>query len=68
MLCSTKSIAKVLAPKQFFRLLDKAYKMILDISRTNQMTYKTKNLWAKNLEMWKNLPFHIKSSENLQVF
>lgn len=50
------------------RLVREAYKIFLDIPRTNQVTYGTKSLRTYGPKFWKSLPVQIKSFENLQVF
>ena len=44
------------------------YKLNLDIPKWNQKTfgYKSLNLLGPNI--WKNLPYHVKSSENVDTF
>lgn len=60
--------------KDFFKLrktsqlVRNPYKMSLDIPRTNQVRFETKNFRKYELKLCKTLPFDIKPSNNLQVF
>ena len=44
------------------------YKLNLDIPKWNQRTLNYKSLKAVGPKIWNNLPYHIKSSDNLDTF
>ena len=44
------------------------YKLNLNILRRRQVTFGTKSLESLGPKIWNNLPYHIKSAENLNVF
>ena len=44
------------------------YKLNLNIPRKRQVTFGTKSLESLGPKIWNNLPYHIKSAENLNVF
>ena len=44
------------------------YKLNLDIPKWNQITFGYKSLKVLGPKIWNNLPHHIKSSENLDIF
>ena len=44
------------------------YKLNLDIPKWNQKTYGYKRLKVLGPKIWNNLPYHVKSSENLDTF
>ena len=44
------------------------YKLNLEISKSNQVSFGTKSLRMQGPWEWNALPFHIKSKENLQAF
>ena len=44
------------------------YKMNLSIHEWNQVTFGSKSLRALGPRIWNNLPYHIKSSENILIF
>ena len=44
------------------------HKLNLNIPRKRQVTFGTKNLESLGPEIWNNLPYHMKSAENLNVF
>ena len=44
------------------------YKLNLSILRKRQVTFGTKSLESLGPKIWNNLPYHIKSAENLNVF
>ena len=44
------------------------YKLNLDIPKWNQKTYGYKSLKVLGPKIWNNLPYHVKSSENLDTF
>ena len=46
----------------------KQYKLNLNISRKRQATFRTKSLESLGPKICNNLPYHIKSAENLNVF
>ena len=48
--------------------LREQYKLKLNIPRKEQVTVGTKSLEILGLKPWNNLPCHIKSAENLNVF
>ena len=44
------------------------YKLNLDIPKWNQRTFGYKSLKVLGSEIWNNLPYHVKSSDNLDSF
>ena len=44
------------------------YKLNLDIPKWNQRTFGYKSLKVLGPKIWNNLPYHVKSSENLDTF
>ena len=44
------------------------YKLNLDISKWNQRTFGYKSLKVLGPKIWKNLPYHVRSSDNLYTF
>ena len=44
------------------------YKLILDVSAINQVSFDDKSLRHYGPRIWNSLPFHINSSENLEAF
>ena len=46
----------------------KQYKLNLEISKSNQVSFGTKSLHIQRPMVWNALPFHIKSKENFQTF
>ena len=44
------------------------YKLNLDIPKQNQKTFGYKSLEVLGPKRWNNLPYHVKSSENLDTF
>ena len=44
------------------------YKLNLDIPKWNQITFGYKSLKVLGPKIWNNLPYHVKSSENLDTF
>ena len=44
------------------------YKLNLNIPRTRQVTFETKSWESVGPKIWNNLPYYIKSAENLNVF
>ena len=44
------------------------YKLNLDIPKWNQRTFNYKSLKVVGPKIWNNLPYHIKSSDNLDTF
>ena len=44
------------------------YKLNLDISKWNQITFDYKSLKVLGPKIWNNLPCHVKSSDNLDTF
>ena len=44
------------------------YKLNLDIPNWNQRTFGCKSLKVLGPKIWKNLPYHVKSSDNLDTF
>ena len=60
--------------KQIFELrlssrpVREQYKLNLNIPKNSQVTFGTKSLESLGAKIWNNLPDHIKSSKNLNVF
>ena len=54
--------------KQTQRPVREKYKLNLEIPKWNQVTFGAKSLKIYGPKMWNNLPYHIKSSENLETF
>ena len=50
------------------RPVGEQYKLNLNILKKRQVTFGTKSLKRLGPKMWNNLPYHIKSAENLSVF
>ena len=44
------------------------YKLNLDIPKWNQRTFGYKSLKVLGPKIWNNLPYHVKSSDNLDTF
>ena len=44
------------------------YKLNLDVPTVNQVSFGDKSLRYYGPKIWNSLPFHIKSSENLEAF
>ena len=44
------------------------YKLNLDVPAINQVSFGDKSLRYYGPKIWSSLPFHIKSSENLEAF
>ena len=44
------------------------YKLNLEITKSNQVSFGTNSLRIQGPRVWNTLPFQIKSKENLQVF
>ena len=44
------------------------YKLNLNIPRKKQVAFGTKSLEILGLKIWNNLPYHVKSTENVKVF
>ena len=44
------------------------YKLNLDIPKWNQKTFGYKSLKVLGPKIWNNLPYHVKSSDNLDTF
>ena len=54
--------------KENKRLVRKQYKLNLETPEWNQVTFGAKSLKVYGSKVWNNLPFHIKTSENLVQF
>ena len=54
--------------KQTQRPVRDKYKLNLETPKWNQVTFGAKSLKIYGPKMWNNLPYHIKSSENLEIF
>ena len=50
------------------RVVRSNYKLNLDVPTINQVSFGDKSLRYYGPKIWNSLPFHIKSSENLEVF
>ena len=50
------------------RVVHSNYKLNLDVPTINRISFGDKNLRYCESKIWNSLPFHIKSSENLEVF
>ena len=50
------------------RLSRENYKLNLEISKLNQATFGTKRLRSYGQQIWNALPYHIKTSDNLNSF
>ena len=50
------------------RAIREQYKLNLNIPRKKQATFGTKSLEIIDPKIWNNISYHIKSSENLNVF
>ena len=44
------------------------YKLNLEIPKSNQVIFGTRTLWSNSLKIWNTLPYHIKTSKNLNSF
>ena len=54
--------------KENKRLVREQYKLNLETPELNQLTFEAKSLKVYGSKVWNNLPFHIKTSENLVQF
>ena len=54
--------------KENKRLVSEQYKLNLETSKWNQVTFGAKSLKVYRPKVWNNLSFHIKTSENLNQF
>ena len=54
--------------KENKRLVREQYKLNLETSEWNQVTFGAKSLKVYRPKVWNNLSFHIKTSENLNQF
>ena len=54
--------------KKSSRAVRSNYKLNLDVPTINQVSFGDKSLRYYGPEIWNSLPFHIKSSENLEAF
>ena len=61
----TKNLFKV---RKTNRALREQYKLNLEISKSDQVSFGTKSLGIQDPRVWNALPFQIKSKENLQSF
>ena len=52
----------------FSRPVREQYKLNLNIPRARQVTFGTKSQESVGPKIWNNLPYYIKSAENLNVF
>ena len=50
------------------RVVHSNYKLNLDVPTINRISFGDKNLRYYGSKIWNSLPFHIKSSDNLEVF
>ena len=50
------------------RLTREKHKLNLEIPKSNQVRFGTKSLRYLDPKVWNSLPYHIKSSENLNIF
>ena len=50
------------------RLTREKYKLHLEIPKPNQATFGTRNLRSYGPKIWNALPYHIKTSDNLNSF
>ena len=50
------------------RVQRQQYKLNLQITKSNQLSFGTKSPRIQGPKVWNTLPFHIKSKENLQAF
>ena len=50
------------------RAVHSNYKLNLDVPTINQVSFGDKSLRYYGPKIWNSLPFHIKSSENLEAF
>ena len=50
------------------RLTREKYKLNLEIPKLNQATFGTKSLRSYDPKIWNALPYHIKTSDNLNSF
>ena len=51
--------------KYIDRLTREKYKLILEIPKPNQVIFKTRRLRSYGSKIWNELPYHIKTSGNL---
>ena len=58
----------ILQGKENKRLVSEQYKLNLETSEWNQVTFGAKSLKVYRPKVWNNLSFHIKTSENLNQF
>ena len=61
-------MTETLEPRLSSRPAREQYKLNLNISRKKQVTFWTKSLESLGPKICNNLPYHIKSAENLNVF
>ena len=54
--------------KKYNRAVRDRYKLHLNISRTNQVTFRTNSLKCYGTKVWNALPFNIKTAGNLSAF
>ena len=54
--------------KENKRLVREQYKLNLETPEWTQVTFEAKSLKVYGSKVWNNLPFHIKTSENLVRF
>ena len=61
-------INNIFKVKENKRLVREQYKLNLDTPEWDQVTFGAKSLKVYESKVWNNLPFHIKTSENLVQF
>ena len=61
-------INNIFKVKENKTLLTEQYKVNLETSEWNQLTLGVKNLKVCGPNIWSSLPFHIKPSQNLNLF
>ena len=49
-------------------LTSKKYNLNLGIPKPNQVTFERRSLWSYGPKIWNALPYHVKTSENLNSF
>ena len=50
------------------RMVHSQYRLNLDISKVNQVSFCNKSIRSFEPKIWNSLPSHIKSCENLKIF
>ena len=59
---------EIFKPRKTSRAIGSNYKFNLDVPIINQVCFGDKSLRCCGPKIWNLLPFHVKSSENLEVF